>query len=74
MLVMALVLPLWCFVLGVCLLVWVYTPYELLTIAVYVDVVFGSTPDHAAFLYTLSVCSALMLGLAAKPFLRFYNR
>ena len=68
----ALYLPLWFFVCVSVLYALMYTAYELVPIAVCIDVLFGVAANVAGCLYTIAVLLILIGTVYIKPHLRFY--
>lgn len=73
MILVALFLPLWAFIIGAFLYALIYTPYEILVLAVCVDAQFGDPGRGVWFLYTLSTSVILLATVFIKPQLRFYQ-
>lgn len=73
MILIALFLPVWVFVAGAFLYALLYTPYEILILAVCIDAQFGDPTRGLWFLYTLSASSAVLITVLLKPQLRFYT-
>lgn len=71
--VTALFLPLWVFALGAFVYALLYTPYEILILAVCVDAQFGDPSRGMWFLYTLSAAGIVLTTVYIKPQLRFYR-
>lgn len=69
----ALFLPVWAFVVGAILYALVYTPYEILILALCIDAQFGDPSRGLWFLYTLSTAVILLATVFIKPQLRFYK-
>jgi hypothetical protein len=69
----ALFLPLWAFVIAASIYALLYTPYELLVLAVCIDAQFGDPSRGLWFLYTLCVAGVLLGSVFIKPQLRFYK-
>lgn len=66
--------PFWLFLGAAIVYAFVWTGYELLIIAVMIDLQFGSmSATWFGLLYTLSVGVVLMVTTVLKPHLRFYN-
>lgn len=69
----ALFFPFWCFVLlAICYAV-MWTPYELLIIAVCIDVQFGNASFLHGYLFTTLASVLLVLSVYTKPLFRFYT-
>lgn len=69
----ALSLPLPFFVVLSFVYAFVFSPYELLPIAVLVDAQFGDTERGLWYAYTLTATVALLISTYARPYLRFYQ-
>lgn len=73
MMLAALFLPFWVFALLAFFYACVWTPYELLAIAVLIDAQFGNPELGSAYIYTLVVSMFFVAGTYIKPLLRFYT-
>jgi hypothetical protein len=71
MIPVALFLPFWMFGILAFFYACVWTPYELLIIAMCIDAQFGN-PELHAYWYTITVSIFLIMSVYIKPFLRFY--
>ncbi len=71
MILVALFAPFWAFVILAFLYASVWTPYELLVLAVCIDAQF-SNATVSVYWYTLTVSIFLIMSVYVKPFLRFY--
>ncbi len=69
----ALFMPLWSFVGIAFVYALLYTPYELLILAVCIDAQFGDPYRGLWFLYTLSASGIVLITVRLKPQLRFYR-
>ena len=72
-LLITLFFPLWAFILGAFLYALLYTPFEILILAVCIDAQFGDPSRGAWFLYTLSAGCVVLITVYIKPQLRFYQ-
>jgi hypothetical protein len=73
MVLVALFLPLWVFIVGTILYALMYVPYEILFLALCIDAQFGDPSRGLWFLYTLSTAVILVASVFIKPQLRFYK-
>ena len=69
----ALFLPFWAFVPIALLYALVWTPYELLVLAVCIDSQFGDVDMGVWYKYTLAVSLIFLLTTSIKPYLRLYT-
>lgn len=69
----ALFLPFWIFVCVALAYILVYTPYEILVLAVGMDAQFGNPTYDVIPLYTIATTLIMVSSLYLKPRLRFYN-
>lgn len=65
-------LPLPLFIVGALVYAFLFSPYEVLALAILVDAQFGDTETPMWYAYTLVASLALLISVYAKPFLRFY--
>lgn len=73
MVLVALFLPFWIFALLAFFYACVWTPYELLVIAVLIDAQFGNSELGISCMYTLVASIFFVAGTYIKPLLRFYT-
>jgi hypothetical protein len=66
-------LPLWLFVILICAYAFLFTPYELIPLAVLIDAEFGDAAQGVWYVYTLATVLVLVCSVYIKPYLRFYR-
>lgn len=66
-------LPLWAFACAAFVYALVYTPYEILILAMCIDAQFGDPQSGLWFLYTLTSSCILIVTVYLKPQLRLYS-
>jgi hypothetical protein len=72
--IVALYAPLWAFLLVACIYSFVYTPYEILIIAVAVDAQFSDMSTFFPYMYTMCVAVLSISVTLIKPKLRMYTQ
>lgn len=72
MIPLALFSPFWVFAIFSFIYACIWTPYELLVLAVCIDAQFNNS-TVSVYLYTLTVSVFLIMSVYIKPFLRFYT-
>jgi len=70
-LVTALFLPFWIFIIASTAYAFVYAPYEILILGLFVDALFGGSIQSAGYIYTLSSAILGAVVLLSKPFFSF---
>jgi hypothetical protein len=73
MILTALFLPFWAFVLGAVAYVFVFGSYEILALAIFVDSIFGDPGRGVWYAYTLTASIVLLISILVKPYMRFYQ-
>jgi hypothetical protein len=69
----ALFLPVWLFALLTLVYAFLFSPYEVLVLAVLVDAQFGDVGLPVWYAYTLVASLVLLFVVYLKPYLRFYK-
>ncbi|MCD5382061.1 MAG: hypothetical protein LR017_01950 [Candidatus Pacebacteria bacterium] len=72
-LIVALTLPVWCFLISAALYALWRPAYELLCIGVCIDAQFGVVYEGLPYLYTLSAGGIILLADMMKPLLMVYD-
>lgn len=73
MMLIGLFLPYWVFAILALVYACIWTPYELVILAVCIDAEFGRPELGIAYMYTLTVGILSILGIYIKPLFKFYK-
>lgn len=73
MILCALFLPFWIFVVLILLYTLLYNGYELIPISLAIDALFGEPGRGVWCMYTLATLSIVVIMVLIKPHLRFYS-